>query len=82
MKLRETLGFLRKLTSAPQEVQPADVAALRAVGVSPAAIEQAIHVCALFNIIDRIADALGFEVPPPETMRRSARILLKRGYRF
>ena len=36
---------------------------LRAEGLSDAAIEDAIHVTVLFNIIDRIADSLGFAYP-------------------
>ena len=38
---------------------------MRAAGVSDDALLDAIAVAALFNMIDRIADALGFEVPPP-----------------
>jgi hypothetical protein len=44
------------------------------------AIEDAIHVCAVFNIYDRVADALGFEVPEPAAFDRSAISLLRRGY--
>jgi uncharacterized peroxidase-related enzyme len=80
-KLRATLGFLERLTLSPGEVTPADVAPLRAAGVSDRAIEDAIQVCALFNLIDRVADALDFEVPSPESFAQSAEMLLKRGYR-
>jgi len=80
-QLRVTLGFLERLTLSPAEVRPADVAPLRAAGVSDRAIEDAIQVCALFNLIDRVADALDFEVPSPESFAQSAEMLLKRGYR-
>jgi uncharacterized peroxidase-related enzyme len=80
-QLRVTLGFLERLTLSPAEVKPADVAPLRAAGVSDRAIEDAIQVCALFNLIDRVADALDFEVPSPESFAQSAEMLLKRGYR-
>jgi uncharacterized peroxidase-related enzyme len=79
-KLRATLGFLEKLTLCPDDLGPADIAPLRAVGVSDQAIEDAIHVCAFFNIIDRVADSLGFEVPSPEAFAQGADMLLKRGY--
>jgi alkylhydroperoxidase family enzyme len=79
--LRATLGFLEKLTLRPEEVGAADAAAVRAAGVSDEALEDAIHVCALFNAIDRIADALAFHVPPPEDAERAAPRFFARGYR-
>lgn len=79
-KLRATLGFLEKLTLAPADVRPADVAPLRAAGVSDDAIEDAIQVCALFNILDRLADSLSFYLPGPDGYAASARSLMKRGY--
>lgn len=69
-KLRVTLGFLEKLTMAPGDVGPADVEPLRASGLSDEAIEDAILVCALFNVIDRVADALDFEVPETQATAR------------
>ena len=79
-KLRATLGFLEKLTLHPTEVRPADVAPVRAAGASDAAIEDAINVCVLFNIYDRLADALGWYLPGPEGYAASGRNLMKRGY--
>jgi hypothetical protein len=40
----------------------------------------AIYICAAFNLIDRVADALGFEVP--ESFARGAASQLKRGYKL
>jgi len=79
-KLRATLGFLEKLTLRPDEVRPADVTPLRAAGVSDAAIEDAINVCALFNIYDRLADALGWHLPDKRGYAASAQNLMRRGY--
>ena len=79
-KVRATLGFLEKLTLAPAELRPADVEPLRAAGVSDAAIEDAIHVCVLFNIYDRLADALTFHLPGPDGYAASGRSLMQRGY--
>jgi alkylhydroperoxidase family enzyme len=79
--LRATLGFLETLTLRPEELGPADAAAVRAAGVSDAALADAIHVCALFNTIDRIADALAFRVPPREESERIAPRFFARGYR-
>jgi alkylhydroperoxidase family enzyme len=79
-KLRATLGFLEKLTLRPDEIRPADVAPLRAAGLSDEAIEDAIHVCALFNIYDRLADAMGWHLPDGDGYAASGRNLMKRGY--
>lgn len=79
-KLRATLGFLEKVTLTPGEVGPEDVTPLRAVGVSEQAIEDALVVCALFNIIDRIADALDVAIPSAEGFARTAERLLEQGY--
>ncbi len=80
-RLRSTLSFLQKLTLAPSEIGPADVAAVRAAGVSEGAMIDAIYVCALFNLVDRVADALGFEVPSAEAFARFAPMQLRFGYR-
>ena len=79
-KLRATLGFLEKLTLTPAELRPADVAPLRAAGVTDQAIEDAIHACVLFNIYDRLADSMNWHLPGPEGYAASGRNLMKRGY--
>jgi len=79
-KLRATLGFLEKLTLRPNDVGPADVAPLRAAGLSDMAIEDAINACVLFNIYDRLADALGWYLPDAGGYAASAQNLMKRGY--
>ncbi len=42
--------------------------------------EDAINVCALFNIYDRLADALGWYLPDAAGYAASAQNLMKRGY--
>ena len=79
-KVRATLGFLEKLTLAPVEVRPADVEPLRAAGVSDEAVEDAIQVCVLFNMYDRLADSMGWHLPGPDGYAASGRSLMKRGY--
>ena len=78
-KLRSALALIEKLTLTPDRVDNRDMDALRAQGLSDAAIEDAIHVTALFNI-DRIADALGFDIPSAKGFSNMAEVLLKRGY--
>jgi alkylhydroperoxidase family enzyme len=79
-KLRATLGFIEKLTLRPDELGRADADAVRAAGVHDAAIVDAIHVAALFNMIDRMADSLQFEVPPYESFLARADTMLVEGY--
>lgn len=79
-EVQAILPFLDKLTLEPDAVGPADVQELRAAGLSDEAIRDAIYVCAAFNVIDRVADAFGFEVPPPDLLRAASRFLLKKGY--
>jgi hypothetical protein len=40
----------------------------------------AIHVCAFFNMIVRLADALAWEVPPFEAFAARAEQMLSTGY--
>jgi uncharacterized peroxidase-related enzyme len=79
-KLRAMLGFLEKLTLSPDRVGPEDMVPLRAVGLSDEAIEDAIYVCAYFNLIDRLADSFKFDLLDAEGYGRSAVSLLTRGY--
>jgi len=61
-------------------VRPVDVEPLRAAGVSDEGVEDAIHVCVLFNIYDRIADSLCFHLPGPDGYAASGHSLMQRGY--
>lgn len=79
-RLRATLGFLEKLTLRPHELGPADADAARAAGASDEALVDAIHVAALFNMIDRLADSLGWDVPPFEEFSARAEAMLASGY--
>ena len=79
-RLRAQLEFLEKLTLRPDDVRPRDVEPLRAAGISDEAIEDAINVCALFNIYDRMADSLGWYLPDQAGYAASANNLMRRGY--
>jgi alkylhydroperoxidase family enzyme len=79
-KLRAALAFVEKLTLDPAAVGPADVAPMRALGISDEAIEDAVHACTLFNVYDRLADSFEFEIPDEHGFAMSATMLLKRGY--
>jgi alkylhydroperoxidase family enzyme len=79
-RLRATLGFLEKLTLRPDEVTSRDAVDVLETGVSRAALADAIHVAALFNMIVRLADSLGWDVPPFDAFEARADGMLASGY--
>jgi len=80
--VRATLGFLEKLTLRPETVTADDAASVREAGVSEDALVDAIHVCALFSMIVRLADSLGWDVPPFDSFYDRADGMLESGYRL
>ena len=82
-KLRATLELLRKMTLEHQTLGADDVRAVMDAGVSKQAIAEALEVAFLFNIYDRLADAMGWDVPARAGgyYQMAARRLLKHGYR-
>ena len=82
--LRTTLGVLRKMTLDHQNLGPEDVRVALNAGVSKAALREAMEVAYLFNVYDRLADALGWDVPAVSggAYKSSAKTLLSRGYRL
>lgn len=81
-RLRGALAFLEKLTLRPDELGPEDVKTARAAGVNDMALGQAIYVCFIFSTMDRLADALAFELPDARTLKRYALIATTVGYRM
>ncbi len=81
-KMKEMLRFLEKMTLRPEELSTEDARRLRDVGVSDAAIEDAVGVAFAFNVIDRLADSFAFEVPPADVFAKRAPMMLKRGYKM
>jgi alkylhydroperoxidase family enzyme len=81
-RLRGALAFLEKLTLAPNTVGPEDVKAARTQGVGDAALRQAMYVCFIFCAMDRLADALAFELPQARTLKRGAWIAERLRYKM
>ncbi len=78
--MRATLGFVEKLTLRPSELESDDARAVLATGLSKEALVDAIHVAALFNMIVRLADSLGLDVPAYEAFYDRADAMLTSGY--
>jgi len=77
-----TAAFLETLTREPGEVSLAAVDRVRAAGVTEDALAEAIYIAFMFNTINRVADALGFEHRSETSRRRGAMILRRGGYRI
>ena len=80
-KVRAMLGFLEKMTLDPQNLGPADAAKLREAGITEDEIADALHICTAFNLINRLADSMGWEMQSEVAIHRFADMLLKIGYK-
>src|SRR5205814_9981476 len=79
-ELAAALVFLEKLTLRPEDLGPADAETVRAAGVTDDALRDAVTVSALFNMIVRLADSLGWDVPDWESLKLRAPAMLEGGY--
>src|SRR4051794_30942496 len=79
-QLRATLGFVEKQTLHPDELTPEDAEAVYAAGVSKQALHDAALVSAMFNMIVRLADSFGWDVPEREALMARAGAMLEGGY--
>jgi alkylhydroperoxidase family enzyme len=74
------LGLLETFTLHPGQMTPDRVRAVLATGVTREAVREAFYVGFLFNTYDRLADALGWELPDERYYPKSGQFLLKKGY--
>jgi len=81
-KLRATLGLLKKMTLDHGNLGPDDVRVVIRAGASKQAIQDALEVGFLFNVYDRMADAMDWDVPARAGgyYQVAAKRLLKHGY--
>lgn len=79
-QLRTTLALLEKMTREPDGLTSDDMRTALNTGLSVDALEDALAVGALFNVIARYADALKFAIPTDAEFNKAADMLLKRGY--
>jgi hypothetical protein len=70
------------MTLEPDVLTSGDARDVLASGVDKVALSEAIHVAYLFNIYDRLADTMGWDVPDPAKgyYQVAAQRLLKHGY--
>lgn len=79
-RLRATLRMLGTLTRR-HAVDPREVHAALDAGATPQQIKQALLVCFVFNVTNRVGDALDFRQLTPDGYDSAAKYLIKRGYR-
>ena len=70
------------LTLRPEALTKADAEAAYSAGVSREALRDAAAVCAFFNMITRLADSLGWDLPSPDRLAQRAPAMLEGGYSF
>src|SRR3977135_3291957 len=75
-ELAATLVFLEKLQLRPDELGPAAAHARAAARVRVGALRDAVTVCSLFNMIVRLADSFGWDVPDWESLKLRAPAML------
>lgn len=75
------LPILAKVTLDHTALTPDDLRPALALGVTRAALIEALNVGFLFNTITRLADTFEFHVGPPAAFAVSAKRLLRRGYK-
>src|SRR5215218_5642640 len=78
-RLRATLAFLEVLTRTPDTLTAGDARTVLRQGITPQALEDAIAVAALFNVIGRCADALDYEVPGDRGLRSRRKAAARTG---
>jgi len=71
-ELAAVLPLLEKVTRAPDTVTPDDVAAVRTAGVPDDAIVDALHVCLVFDTVNRMANAFDWAWDSDEHARVAA----------
>ena len=79
-QVRAALGFIEKQTLAPDELTVEDAEAAYAAGVSKQALRDAAKVSAMFNMIVRLADSFGWDVPAWDALLGRAPAMLEGGY--
>jgi alkylhydroperoxidase family enzyme len=80
-RLRGTLAFLERLVLDPASLTSEDARAAKAAGATSTALREASYVAFVLGVMDRLADAFGFEVETGRARRSIATLALSVGYR-
>lgn len=78
-KIKPLLHYVRKLTQLPAKLTSADAEAVYAAGWDDRALHDAISVCGLFNLMNRLVEGIGITAGP-DYFRLSGERLHRAGY--
>jgi uncharacterized peroxidase-related enzyme len=78
-RMRPVLTFVGKLTLSPDKITAADVDPILAAGWNDRALHDAVSICGLFNLVNRLVNGLGIEAPEAY-MKMAAQRLADGGY--
>lgn len=78
-RMRPVLAFVRKLTLSPGNITATDVNAIFDAGWDDCVLHNAVAICALFNLMNRLVNGLGIQASDEYT-RMAAERLADRGY--
>jgi uncharacterized peroxidase-related enzyme len=79
VRMRPVLGFVRKLTLSPGKITAADVNVIFVAGWNDRALHDAVAICALFNLMNRLVNGLGVDATEAYT-KLAAERLAEKGY--
>jgi uncharacterized peroxidase-related enzyme len=79
LRMRPILSFVQKLTLSPSRMTPADAEAVFVAGWDDHALYDAVAICGLFNLMNRLVNGLGIEAEPAYT-QSVAQYLATGGY--
>ena len=77
--MKPVLRYVRKLTQTPSRMTAADAEAVFAAGWDERALHDAVSVCALFNLMNRLVEGLGIQAGE-DYFRVAAERLTSQGY--
>ena len=79
-RMRAALGFVEKLAKTPDDISDNDIAELDAVGIDTTAAAELVYIVFSFSVINRMANALDFDLVNESVVSRTARFLYHMGY--
>ena len=78
--MRPLLGLVRTLTLTPAKVRDTEIAAVYAAGWDEQALHDAVSICGLFNMMNRLVEGLGITATPEQHRAAAERLAGSAGY--
>ena len=81
-RMRPLLGLVRTLTLTPAKVRDTEIAAVYAAGWDEQALHDAVSICGLFNMMNRLVEGLGITATPEQHRSVAQRLDNPAGYQL